>query len=98
MWKGASFTHYLDEPVSFSGRLSIELCKDMAEMEIDGDAFTVKSPDKMLREEESDAICTSDGGIIDQYLGRIIDLPRFLLMHFFQADFPCLIPPPDAPE
>lgn len=98
MWQGASFTHYLDEPVSFSGRLSIELCKDMAEMEIDGDAFTVKSPDKMLREEESDAICTSDGGIIDQYQGRIIDLPRFLLMQFFQADFPCLIPPPDAPE
>lgn len=91
MWKGASFIHYLDEPVSFSGRLSIELCKDMAEMEIDGDAFTVKSPDKMLREEQSDAICTSDGGIIDQYEGRVIDLPRFLLRQFFQADFPHLI-------
>jgi hypothetical protein len=98
MWKGASFIHYLDEPVSFSGRLSIELCKDMAEMEIEGDAFTVKSPDKMLREEKSDAICTSDGGIIDQYQGRIIDLPRFLLMQFFQADFPHLIPLSDSPE
>lgn len=92
IWRGASFIHYLDEPVSFSGRLSIELCKDMAEMEIEGDAFTVKSPDKMLMQEMSDAICTSDGGIIDQYEGRIIDLPRFLLKHFFQADFPHLIP------
>ena len=98
MWQGASFIHYLDEPVSFSGRLSIELCKDMAEMEIEGDAFTVKSPDKMLREEKSDAICTSDGGIIDQYRGKIIDLPRFLLLHYFQADFPHLIPPPHSPE
>lgn len=97
MWQGASFIHYLDEPVSFSGRLSIELCKDMAEMEIEGDAFTVKSPDKMLREQSSDAICTSDGGIIDQYAGRIIDLPKFLLMKFFQAEFPRLIPFPDVP-
>lgn len=98
MWQGASFIHYLDEPVSFSGRLSIELCKDMAEMEIEGDAFTVKSPDKMLREEKSDAICTSDGGIIDQYQGKIIDLPRFLLLHYFKADLPHLIPHTDSPE
>ena len=92
MWPGATYIHYLDEPVSHSGRLSIELCKDMAEMGIEGDAHTVKSPDHMLKQERSDAICTSDGGIIDQYQGRVIDLPRFLLQHYFQPDLPMLIP------
>jgi len=91
MWPGATFVHYLDEPVSHSGRLSIELCKDMVQMGIEGDAFTVRSPDRSLIEEQSDAICTSDGGIIDPYKGRVIDLPRFLLQHYFQPDFPELI-------
>ena len=90
MWPDATYIHYLDEPVSHSGRLSIELCKDMAQMEIEGNAHTVKSPDHMLKNERSDAICTSDGGIIDQYEGRVIDLPRFLLQHYFQPDFPRL--------
>ena len=86
IWPEATYIHYLDEPVSHSGRLSIELCKDMAEMGIEGDAHTVKSPDNVLKLEQSDAICTSDGGIIDQYQGRVIDLPRFLLQHYFQAE------------
>ena len=90
MWTGATYVHYLDEPVSHSGRLSIELCKDMVQMGIEGDAHTVKSADQSLIEEQSDAICTSDGGIIDQYQGRVIDLPRFLLQHYFQPDFPRL--------
>jgi hypothetical protein len=90
MWTGATYIHYLDEPVSHSGRLSIELCKDMVQMGIDGDAHTVKSADQSLIEEQSDAICTSDGGIIDQYQGRVIDLPRFLLQYYFQPDFPRL--------
>lgn len=92
MWPEATYIHYLDEPVSHSGRLSIELCKDMAEMGIEGDAFAVKSPDQMLKQEKSDAVCTSDGGIIDMYQGRVIDLPRYLLRHFFQTDFQKIIP------
>jgi len=92
MWQGASYIHYLDEPVSHSGRLSIELCKDMVQMGIEGDAFTVKSPDQVLKQKSSDAICTSDGGIIDQYQGRVIDLPRFVLQHYFETDSPLIIP------
>jgi len=91
MWTGATYVHYLDEPVSHSGRLSIELCKDMIQMGIEGDAYTVKSPDQCLIEKQSDGICTSDGGIIDQYKGKVIDLPRFLLQHYFQPDLPELI-------
>jgi len=98
LWPDANYIHYIDEPVSHSGRLSIELCKDMAEMGIEGDAFPVKSPDQRLLDERSDAICTSDGAIIDRYQGRVIDLPRFLLEHFFQAEFPQLIPPGVPPE
>jgi hypothetical protein len=90
-WRYATFILYLDEPVSHSGRLSIELSKDMAQMDIEGEALTVKSPDHMLQHEHSDAICTSDSAIIDHYTGRIVDLPRFLLEKFFQPLFPSLI-------
>jgi hypothetical protein len=92
MWPEATYIHYLDEPISHSGRLSIELCKDMVQMGIEGDAHTVPSADQMLKQEKSDAICTSDGAIIDHYQGRVIDLPRFLLQQIFQSDFPRIIP------
>ncbi len=90
-WPEASFIHYLDEPVSHSRRLSIELCEDMVQMGIEGDAHTVKSPDHMLMHERSSAICTSDGVIIDHYDRKVIDLPRYLLQKYFQPDFPVLI-------
>lgn len=90
-WKGATFLLYLDEPISFSGRLAIELSKDMAQMDIEGEAMTIKSPDHVLIHEKSDAICTSDSVIMDQYQGRVIDLPRFLLEKFFQPNFPVLV-------
>lgn len=91
MWPEANFIHYLDEPVSYSGRLSIKLCKEMVQLGVEGDAHTVPSPDQMLKQERSNAICTSDGAIIDHYQGRVVDLPRFLLQHFFKADFPQVI-------
>jgi hypothetical protein len=91
--KGLCFIHYLDEPVSFSGQLSLELNKNMARMKIAGEAHVVKSPDRKLMDERSDAICTSDGVIIDHYSGKVIDLPRALLERFFQPDFPVLIHP-----
>ena len=90
-WAGTTFILYLDEPVSHSGRLSIKLSKDMVQMEIEGEALTVKSPDHMLKHEHSDAICTSDSAIIDHYPGRIIDVPRYLLEKFFQPEIPTLI-------
>lgn len=90
LWERASFTLYLDEPVSFSGRLSAELSKDMIQMGLEGEALTVRSPDHMLKHENSDGICTSDTAIIDHYNGRIIDLPRFLLEKYFHTQFPSL--------
>lgn len=92
MWPEATYIHYLDEPVSHSGRLSIELCKDMVQMDIEGDAHTVQYPDQRLIQEKSDAICTSDGAIIDRYQGKVVDMPRFLLHYFFQTSFPRIIP------
>ena len=90
LWNGATFTLYLDEPVSFSGRLSIELSKDMMQMGIEGEALTVRSPDHMLKHGNSDGICTSDTAIIDHYNGRIIDLPRLILVKCFNPQFPSL--------
>ena len=87
-WSGSSFILYLDEPVSYSGRFSIELSKDMVKMDIEGDARTVKSPDDELKREKSDAICTSDGAIIDHYKGRVVDIPHLLLVKYFQPVFP----------
>jgi len=89
-WKHVQVTLYLDEPVSYSGRLAIELSKDMAEMDIEGEAFTVNSPDHMLKHEASDAICTSDSAIIDHYGRRIVDLARLILDRYYQPDYPVL--------
>jgi hypothetical protein len=90
-YEGLSFFHYLDEPVSFSGQLSMELNKDMARMGIEGEAHVVKSPDRTLIDESSDAICTSDGAIIDHCKEKVVDLSRMILQKNFQADFPVLI-------
>lgn len=90
-WPAVNIIHYLDEPISHSGRLSIELCKDMMQMGIEGDAKVVKSPDQKLMDESSDAICTSDSAIIDHYDGKVVDLPRELIQKFFGTDFPLLI-------
>jgi hypothetical protein len=90
-WRGATYILYLDEPVSHSGRLSIELSKDMVQREIEGEAFTDSSPDQRLMNEKSDAICTSDTVIIDHYQGRVIDLPHYLLDTYFQPNFPSLV-------
>lgn len=90
LWKESTFLLYLDEPVSFSGRLSVELSKDMVQLGIQGEALTVRSPDHVLRQSESDGICTSDTAIIDHYNGRIIDLPRILLEKYFEPQFPSL--------
>jgi hypothetical protein len=90
-WPDVTCIHYLDEPVSHSGRLACELCKDMIQMGIEGDAHVVKSPDRKLMEENSDAICTSDSAIIDRYEGKVIDLPHELLKKYFQTEFPVLI-------
>ncbi|MFH0756595.1 MAG: DUF434 domain-containing protein [Bacteroidota bacterium] len=90
-WAGSTFILYMDEPVSNSGSLSVILSTDMARMNIDGEALTVKSPDHMLKHEQSDAICTSDSAIIDFYHGKVIDLPRFILEKFYQTEFPSLM-------
>ena len=90
-WQGVAFVHYLDEPVSHSGQLSVLLEKGMAGRGIKGRAFVVKNPDRMLMNERSEAICTSDGAIIDHYQGKVVDLPRILLEENFQAKFPGLI-------
>jgi hypothetical protein len=89
-WQGATFRLYLDEPVSFSGRLSIELSKDMVQMGIEGEAWTVPSPDYVLKHEKSNTICTSDSAILDHYHGRVTDLPRLALEKHLQPDFPVL--------
>lgn len=89
-WSKAVYRIYLDEPVSFSGRLSIVLSKEMAQIGLEGDAQTVPSPDHVLKTETCDVVCTSDSAILDHYRGRVADLPRAALEKYFQAKFPVL--------
>jgi hypothetical protein len=91
LWKQGSFLLYLDAPVSHSGRLSMELSKDMIQMDIEGEAFAVPSADDQLIREDADAICTSDTAIIDRTRANVIDLPRFLLEMYFKPEFPSLL-------
>jgi len=91
-WKGITLIHYLDQPIAFSGQLAKQLSRDMAEMGIVGQAEVVKSPDRKLMDERSNAICTSDSVIIDSYTGKVIDLPHMMLMKYFQPEIPVLIP------
>lgn len=93
-WPGNSCVHFLDEPISNSGELAKDLRKMMSSMGIKGECHVHNNPDRMLIQEKSDAICTSDSAIIDQYTGKVIDLPRALLKKNFQADFPFLIQRP----
>jgi hypothetical protein len=95
-WSGVSCIHYLDEPISRSGEFSRELEKEMSERGIKGECHVHKNPDRMLILEKSDAICSSDSAIIDQYTGKVIDLPRAILEKNFQTDFPLLIQHPPA--
>lgn len=90
-WPSATYIHYLDEPIPFSARLSIELSKDMVQMGIEGEAFAVKSPDQVLINKSCDAICTSDSAIIDQSQCKVLDLPFFLLQKYFKAEFSPLL-------
>lgn len=89
-WKKIKYRLYLDEPIPFSGRFAIKLSKIMAEEDIEGEATTVYSADYPLKNESSSAICTSDSAIIDKYEGKVIDLPNYILNHYFQTDFPAL--------
>lgn len=91
VWTDITCIHYLDEPVSFSGQLSMELNKSMAGMGIKGQAHVHKSPDRKLMDESSDAICTSDSVILNSYQGKVLDLGRLILESYFQPNFPSFV-------
>ena len=90
LWEGNTYIIYLDEPIPFSGRLSIELSKDMVQMGIEGEALCVASADHWLKKDQSDAVATSDSVIMDQYSGKVIDIPRYILELSFEAEIPAL--------
>ena len=90
-WPAATYFLYLDQPIPYSVHLSIELSKDMIQRGIEGEAFAVKSPDALLIKNEKDAICTSDGGIIDQCVCKVVDLPFHLLQEYYQPHFSTLL-------
>jgi hypothetical protein len=83
----ASFDLFLDEPVPYSGLLASEISGEMARLGIRGSATTVRSPDRVLVEEQGDAICTSDTVVIDRCQGKVVDLPLQLLQKEFKPQF-----------
>ncbi|MDP4185596.1 MAG: DUF434 domain-containing protein [Bacteroidota bacterium] len=80
----ASLNFYIDEPMSFSGRLAARINELLEENQISGNAQTCKSPDHILNTLSEGLIATSDTVIIDRCVCKIIDLPYEVLQLNFQ--------------
>ncbi len=78
---------YIDEPISFSGKLSNHLQEKLDHLGYYGNASTVKSPDFILKKINEGIIATADSVIIDKAKPLIIDLPRRVLEYQFFPQF-----------
>jgi len=78
---------YIDEPISFSGKLAMHLQERMKLLKLEGEAKTIKSPDYLLKNITTGVIATADSVIIDQAGPQIIDLPKRALEYQFSPRF-----------
>ena len=83
----SEFNFYIDEPISFSGKLCNHLQNRIEQLGLKGEARTVKSPDCFLKNLHDGLIATADSVVIDQAEPLIIDLPRNALLHQFSPQF-----------
>jgi len=85
--KKKKYIFYLDRPVSNSGKLSLRFVDFFRENKINGESYTVYSPDHQLIQEEKGVICTSDSVIIQQCKLKVFDLSEYILTHNFNPAF-----------
>jgi hypothetical protein len=77
----------LDEPISNSGKLAVDLAEFLNTSGVRGVAETLRSPDYVLQRFKNAIICSSDSIIIDRTECKIFDLPFYILKKSFSTKF-----------
>lgn len=84
-FEGLSYKVYLDEPVSESAQHKLLFVTVFQKQGISIDAEIIHSADYGLLTAEQGILCTSDSAIIDATEQLILDLPRIVIEHEFNA-------------
>jgi hypothetical protein len=77
----------LDEPISNSGKLAVDLAEFLGASGIRGIAETLMSPDYVLQNFTEVILCTGDSVIIDRTNCKVFDLPGYILRKSFSTKF-----------
>ncbi len=85
--KVSEINFYLDQPVSFSGKLSQNINKIIKDYHLTGKAEVYNSPDYILKNIKEGIVATSDSTIIDKAKVNIFDLARNTIFYHFNPNF-----------
>ncbi|MCK4288289.1 MAG: DUF5616 domain-containing protein, partial [Bacteroidales bacterium] len=85
--KVSEINFYLDQPVSFSGKLSQKINKIIKDYYLTGKAEVYNSPDYILKNIEEGFVATSDSTIIDKAKLNIFDIARNTIKYHFNPNF-----------
>jgi hypothetical protein len=77
----------LDEPISNSAKLALELYEFLKATGIKGIAETLRSPDYVLQSFTNVVLCSGDSVIIDRTKCLVFDLPGYILKRSFKTKF-----------
>lgn len=83
----AEVIFYIDQPVSYSGKLADDLRKQLLKNQIQGDAVTLQSPDHIMKKLSKGILATSDSAIIENTNLQILDLPKHVLDFHFSPTY-----------
>jgi len=78
---------YIDSPISHSEKHAEMIREKLHESRLEGDCHVIKSADWALRQSQQGVIATSDTAIIEKVLLPVIDLPKEILEHTYDAVF-----------
>ncbi|MCK4406743.1 MAG: DUF434 domain-containing protein, partial [Bacteroidales bacterium] len=85
--KVSEINFYLDQPVSFSGKLSQKINKIIKDYYLTGKAEVYNSPDYILKNIEEGFVATTDSTIIDKAKLNIFDIARNTIKYHFNPNF-----------
>lgn len=87
-----NYLFYIDQPVSNSGKLAVEINEFLSLKQIEGKAYTCDSADNMIISEATseDTVCSSDSIIIEKTKTSVFDLSFYILQREFKTNFICL--------
>ena len=85
--KVSEINFYLDQPVSFSGKLSQKINKIIKDYYLTGKAEVYNSPDYILKNIEEGFVATTDSTIIDKAKLNIFDIAQNTIKYHFNPNF-----------